>query len=125
MTEKVSDHVEYSQVNGIDVWSVDDMEAALESDDLETAEDHFVEVASDDSVDGVVVEIGNSEALSEEALGHVNDSWTGLAEETDIDGTAYVASGVMRLAVSNQNEADQQTEGFKTVDEAVEWVSSL
>lgn len=120
--ERLSEQVTYEEVDGIGVWSVDDMPEALESGELEPGEEHFRETASDPSMTAVVVEVGNAGNLPKEALAHVNEEWTQLAEETGIDGTAYVAEGLGRLAISNKNEAEgTETKGFDSREPALEW----
>jgi hypothetical protein len=119
---QLSEQVTYEEIDGIGVWSVEDMPAALESGELEPGEEHFRETASDPSMTAVVVEVGNAGSLPREALAHVNEEWTELAEETGIDATAYVADGLSRLAISNKNEAEgMETKGFESRDRALEW----
>ena len=58
---------------------------------------------------------------------HANEQWTRLAEETDwtgLDWTAYVADGIARLAVANENEADgMEAKAFENRNAAVEWAA--
>lgn len=118
LSQQVTHHVD----DGIGVWSIDDMNEALESGELEDGEDHFVEVAGQESMNAVIVEVGGADDLSTEALEHVNDKWTELGEKTGIDATAYVAEGLGRLAISNKNEAEgMDTKGFSDYESAKEW----
>jgi len=118
--------VSYEERDGVGIWTVDDMAAALESGDLAEGEEHFREVAGRPSMNAVVVVVGNAGAVSRAELAHVNEQWTHLAEATGIDATAYVADGVARLAISQKNEAEgTETRGFEDVDAAVEWASGF
>lgn len=124
--EQISREVTYETAGDVGIWIIDDMPAALESGELEKGEEHFKEVASQDSMSAVVVEVGNADDLSREVLNHVNEQWTALGEMTGIDATAYVADGLGRLAISNKNEAEgMETQGFKERQKAVEWAQQF
>lgn len=124
--EQVSGQVSYETAGDVGIWLVDDMSAALDSGELEKGEEHFREVAGQDSMDAAVVVVGNAENLSKEALTHVNQQWTQLGEATGIAATAYVADGIGRLAISNKNEAEgMETKGFKDREEAIEWAKGF
>jgi len=114
--------VAYERRGDIGIWMIEDMDTALEQGELEAAEEHFIEVASAPEMRAVVVEVGNSEDLSREVMSHIGDKWTQLGEETDLDGTAYVADGLSRLAISGKNEAEgMKAKGFNEMEPAIEW----
>jgi hypothetical protein len=122
VSQQLSDQVSYETAGDIGIWTVDDMETALESGELEPGEEHFRKEAGRDSMNAAVVVVGGAENLSKDALEHVSDQWTALAEQTGIDATAYVADGLGRLAISNKNEAEgMDTKGFKDRDSALDW----
>lgn len=122
MSQSVSEYVEYEEQDGVGIWYIEDMPAAVESGDMEQAEQHYVETASDPDMHSVVVEIGNVENTSREILDHVNENWTEVSEESGVETTAYVADGLSRLAISQNNEAGSvTTKGFEDFDAALEW----
>ncbi|WP_336327813.1 hypothetical protein [Halovenus sp. HT40] len=124
--KQVSEQVTYEQADGVGIWSIEDMPKALESGELEKGEEHFRDVAAQDSMAASVVEVGNAESLSKDVLDHINEQWTALGEETGLDATAYVADGIGRLAISNKNEAEgMETKGFKDREAALEWASEF
>lgn len=124
--EQISGEVSYETAGDVGIWIVDDMPAALESGELESGEEHFREVASQDSMSAAVVVVGNADNLSKGVLNHVNEQWTALGEATGIDATAYVADGLSRLAISNKNEAEgMETKGFKDREKAIEWAKQF
>lgn len=126
MAESITEMVDYEERDGVGMWLIEDMPAALETGDLQEAEEHFLEVAGQPSMTSVVVEVGNAGNLSTEALEHVNDQWTELGEATEIDATAYVADGLSRLAISQKNEAEgMETRGFEDLDEGLEWAKQF
>ena len=94
VSQQLSDQVSYETAGDIGIWTVDDMETALESGELEPGEEHFRKEAGRDSMNAAVVVVGGAENLSKDALEHVSDQWTALAEQTGIDATAYVADGL-------------------------------
>jgi hypothetical protein len=123
--EQLSELVAYGQYNDFPVWDIKDMKKAMEQQSLDKGEQHFKRVASGDDVNKVIVIVGGSDDLGREVLQHVASEWTSLAEETQIDATAYVSEGMARLAISQKNEADIETKGFKTIDSAVDWLKRL
>jgi|APHM01.1.fsa_nt_gi hypothetical protein len=124
MSVGVNSQIDYETVNGVGIWTVDDLNAALESGTLEDGEQHFRDHASGPSMSGCVVCIEKTDGVTGETLGHVNDQWTTLAEETGIDRVAYVADGLTRLAVANKNEASTaDIRSFEERDDAVAWAA--
>lgn len=119
--ERLSDFVVYGKYNGVDVWDIENMSEAMETGELDDGEEHFNRVASQDDVESVIVIVGG-EDLGKGVLEHVASQWTQLAEETGINATAYVADGMSRLAISQKNQADIATKGFKDLDSAVDWI---
>lgn len=126
MPQRVTQNVDYERHGDTGVWTVTDLNDALESGELAEAEAHFEDHASDDAMDGCVVVIEETESLAGETLSHVNDQWTALAEQTGITRTAYVADGIARLAIANKNEAEgMEAKGFTDVEAAVEWAAAV
>ncbi|MFB9813813.1 hypothetical protein [Haloarcula sebkhae] len=122
MAQSISEFVEYEEQDGVGIWYIEDMPAAVESGDMEQAEQHYVETASDPDMYSVIVEIGNVENANREVLEHVNKNWTEVSEESGVKTTAYVADGLSRLAISQNNEAKSvTTKGFEDFDDALEW----
>jgi hypothetical protein len=124
--KRVSNQVTYEQMGDVGIWSIEDMPKALESGELDKGEEHFREVASQESMTASVIEVGNADSLDKEVLDHINEQWTALGEATNIDAVAYVADGIGRLAISNKNEAeDVETKGFKDRESALNWASDF
>jgi len=74
--------VTHENVDGAGIWSIADIAHAVETGGLAEAEQHFRETTEEQTVRGVVVEVGNERALPSEVLGHVNDNWTELGEHS-------------------------------------------
>jgi hypothetical protein len=126
MSEDISERISYENHDGVGVWTVDDLAAALESGELEDGESHFREVAGDPGMTGAVVVLENSGDIGDETLGHVSEQWTKLGDATGIERTAYVSEGLARLAVSGQNQAEgMETRGFESVEAALEWTAEV
>jgi len=124
--QELNETVTYEEDGNVGIWSISDINAALDSGDLEDAEDHFRRTVDAESMDSAVVSVGNAESLDSDVLAHINEEWTTIGEETGLDATAYVAEGISKLAIVNKNEAtDMEKDGFDTVDEAVEWAESF
>ncbi|WP_252718757.1 hypothetical protein, partial [Haloarcula sp. CBA1122] len=122
MATSVSEYVDYEEDDGVGIWKIEDLPAAIEAGDMEKAEQHYVETASDPEMESVVVTIGGVEEMDSKVLDHVEDNWTDVAEQSDVDFTAYVADGIARLSISQKNEADNVlTKGFKEFEPALEW----
>jgi hypothetical protein len=126
MNEQIAEGLEYEKRDGVGIWKVESLAEALESGALEAGEDHFREHAGHPEMSGTVVEMGDAETGGSDILDHVAEEWTALAEETNIERTAYVADGLARMAVAQKNEADNHTsKGFTNLEEAVEWASEV
>lgn len=126
VTEDVTATVDYDRRGDTGIWTVTDLNEALESGELAQAETHFEDHASDDAMDGCVVVIEETESLASETLSHINDQWTALAEQTGITRTAYVADGIARLAIANKNEAEgMEAKGFTDRETAIEWAAAV
>ena len=122
MTTQVSEYVSYEEDGSIGVWKIGDLPAAIEADDMETAEQHYLETASASDMESVVVTIGGVENMDTEVLDHVKEKWTDVAEQSGVDYTAYVADGIARLSISQKNEAASVvTKGFSELEPALEW----
>jgi hypothetical protein len=122
MVTSVSEYVDYEEDDGVGIWKIEDLPAAIEAGDMEKAEQHYVETASDPEMESVVVTIGGVAEMDSKVLDHVGDNWTDVAEQSDVDFTAYVADGIARLSISQKNEADNVlTKGFKEFEPALEW----
>lgn len=122
MATSVSEYVDYEEDDGVGIWRIEDLPAAIEAGDMEKAEQHYVETASDPEMESVVVTIGGVEEMGSKVLDHVEDNWTDVAAQSDVDFTAYVADGIARLSISQKNEADNVlTNGFKQFEPALEW----
>lgn len=124
MSASVNDQIDYETANGVGIWTVNDLNTALSSGALEDGEGHFRDHASDPSMSGCVVCIEETDGVTGETLGHVNDQWTALADETGMERVAYVADGVTRLAIANKNEArTADVRSFEERDDAVAWAA--
>lgn len=124
MPQQVSRQVQYEERDGVGVWTVADLNRAIETGQLEDGEEHFREIAGRPSMSACVVVIEETAELDPGTLEHVQEQWTELAESTGIDATAYVSDGLVKLAVSQKNQADIDTAGFNDVDEAVKWATA-
>jgi hypothetical protein len=118
-------YVEYEERNGIGVWTVTDFASHFNSEkEVERGEKHYRERASSDDMSATVVAIENAEELGTEmrdTLDHINEEWSELADDVDIDRLAYVADGIMASTVRRQIDAAVETDSFSSVDDAVEW----
>lgn len=122
--QRISERVRYEEREGVGIWIVDDLQAAMNSGELEDGESHYREVAGQDSMDGVVVVLEDTDNVGPEVLSHVENEWSQLADETEVSRTAYVSDGISRLAIANKNETTSgEVKAFKRVDEAVSWSS--
>lgn len=122
---QVADEVSHEIVSGVGIWSVTDITKASDSGALDAGEEHFRDVAAQDSMAAVVVEIGGADQLPEDFLSRVESKWTDLAEATGVEAVAYVADGISRLAISNKNKASGvDTDAFTDRQQAVEWASN-
>jgi hypothetical protein len=120
-------HVEYEERNGVGVWTVTDFAASLETGELEEGEAHYRDVASKDRMDATVVVIENADQVGTgmgDTLDHINQQWSQLADEVNIDRLAYVADGLMASVVKSNIDADVDTESFKSLDEALDWAGA-
>ncbi len=124
MPQQLSGQVQYEERNGVGVWTVANLNRAIETGELDDGEEHFREVAGRPSMSACVVVIEETSELDPAVLEHVQDQWTELAETTGIEATAYVSDGLAKLAISQKNEADIDTAGFSDPDEAVEWATA-
>lgn len=106
------------------MWIIDDFAAYFESGEIETGEKHYREEASAESMNATIVAIKNANELGAEirnSLDHINEEWSQLANEVNIDRLAYVADGMMSNAVKAKINSDVETGSFDSVDEAVSW----
>ncbi len=124
MPKRLGTQVRYEERDGVGVWTVADLRRAMDTGELDDGEEHFQEVASRPSMSACVVVIEETGELDPSVLDHVERQWTELAETTGIDAAAYVSDGLARLAISQKNRADIDTEAFSDVDRAVEWAAS-
>jgi len=124
MPRQLGTQVEYEEHDGVGVWTVRDLSRAMDTGELADGEEHFREVAGRPSMSACVVVIEDAGDLDPSVLEHVEDQWTELAETTGIDATAYVSDGLARLAISQKNAADIDTEAFSYLDRALEWAAS-
>jgi hypothetical protein len=123
---QLSEGVHYETEQGVGVWTVDSLTETMESGALDEAEGHFREAAGDPAMNGCVVVIRDVSDVGPEVLDHVNDKWTALAEETEIDRTAYVSDGIAKMAISSKNEAEgMESKGFTDREQAVSWAASV
>lgn len=121
---RVTTQIRYERNDRVGVWTVQDLNEVLESGEIEQGERHFRDHAGDPSMSGCVVCIEETDGVGSEALSHVNDQWTTLAEETDVDRVAYVADGITRLAIANKNEASTaEVRAFDDRTAAVDWAA--
>ncbi|SEO99719.1 hypothetical protein SAMN05216388_102633 [Halorientalis persicus] len=126
MPEQLSSSVTYEEQAGVGIWTIADLDEALESGELEAGEDHFRERAGSPDMDGVVIHIEEVDtAGASNTLEHVEQEWTELANETGIARTAYVADGLARMAIAQRNQAEEcETKGFSEFDEGLEWAQN-
>lgn len=106
------------------MWIIDDFAAYFESGEIETGEKHYREEASQETMDATIVVIKNANELGAEirdSLDYINEEWSQLADDVNIDRLAYVADGMMSSAVKAKTDADVETDSFDSVDEAVSW----
>ncbi|QGN06109.1 hypothetical protein Hrd1104_01555 [Halorhabdus sp. CBA1104] len=117
-------HVEYERSGSVGVWRITDFAAYFDSGEIEHGQDHYREEAGKDSMDGTVIVIENAESLGsaiQDSLDHINEEWSKLADDVNIDRLAYVAEGMMSTTVKMKTETDVETESFDSAEEAVEW----
>lgn len=117
------DHLEYEEHGRVGVWTTADFAAHFESE-IEQGQAHYRENAGKDSMNATVVVIENAQSLGNsirDSLDHINEEWSELADDVDIERLAYVADGMMSTTVEMKTEADVETGSFDSVDEAIEW----
>lgn len=117
------DHLEYERYDSVGVWTTPDFAAHFESE-IEQGQAHYREEAGKDSMKATVVVIENAESLGSSirnSLDHINEEWSQLADDVDIERLAYVADGMMSTTVEMKTEADVETGSFDSVDKAIEW----
>jgi hypothetical protein len=122
--DDLSDAWDYERDGDVGIWYIHDFAALFGTDEMDRAEKHYRETASEDAMDGTVVVIRNTDDLGQqmrETLEHVNDHWSQLAEETGIGRVAYVTDGIFSIAVRSELEADVESQDFEEVPEAVAW----
>ncbi len=116
-------HLEYEKYGSVGVWTTADFAAHFESE-IEQGQAHYRQEAGKDSMKATVVVIENAESLGSsirDSLDHINEEWSKLADDVNIERLAYVADGMMATTVEMNTEADVETDSFESVDEAVEW----
>lgn len=118
------DHVEYEESGSVGVWRISDLSAYFDSEELQQGEAHYREEAAKGGMNGTVITIDNAKSLGSEirdSLDHINEEWSQLADEVEIDRLAYVADGIMSTTVKMKIDADVETESFDSADKAIEW----
>lgn len=114
--------LDYEERGGIGIWKIDSLAETLESGALEEGEEHFREHAGQPDMNACIIQIGDAETGGSDTLGHVAEEWTALANETDIDRTAYVTEGLARMAIAQKNDAANHTaKGFTDLEEGLAW----
>lgn len=124
MSGGTPEHVQYEQRGNTGVWIIDDFARYFDTGQIKAGETHYREHASSDSMDATVAVIGNAENLGtevRESFDHINNKWSSLADEVNIDRLAYVADGMMGAAVQAEIDAAVETASFDSIDEAVSW----
>ncbi|MFC7072695.1 hypothetical protein ACFQJ7_06685 [Halovenus rubra] len=120
--------VTYEERGNVGVWNITSAASYLsDTEKREQGEIHFREQASRSEMNGTVVKFENAEKLGSEirgSLDHINEEWSRLAEEVDIERLAYVADGMMATTVKMNIEADVSTESFDSIEDAVSWCES-
>jgi hypothetical protein len=118
------EYLEYEERGDVGIWIISDFAAYFESGEIEHGEEHYREVASEDRMDGTVVVMENAKQLGadiRDSLDHINEEWSKLGDEVDVDRVGYVADGMMATAVQTNLEADVETDSFDSIDDAVTW----
>lgn len=59
------------------------------------------------------------------SLDHVDEQWSQLTHEVDIERLPCVADGTMVSPVSATVRADVETESFENIDESVAWAQDV
>ncbi|WP_018257507.1 hypothetical protein [Halomicrobium katesii] len=90
---------------------------------IQGAEQEFLDIVSSDDYRGVVTDLGDV-ALGAETQKHIRESWTQLIEETDFERFAYVSEGAGAMATNANIESDVATKAFTDRSEAIEWARS-
>ena len=118
------EHIEYERRGDVGIWRTTDFAALFDSGEVATAEQHYREEASDDAMAATIVVIEGADELGadlRDTLDHINDQWSQLADEVDVDRVAYVAEGLMSWTVQSKIESEAEAGSFDSVDEALEW----
>jgi len=85
MTTEISEYVSYEEDGNVGIWKIEDLPVAIEADDMETTEQHYVETASGSEMEGVIVTVGGVENMDTEVIDHVEEKWTDVAEQSGVD----------------------------------------
>jgi hypothetical protein len=114
----------YRREGSVGIWEIADWEHLFEHE-IQEAEQHFQETASQPDITAVLVVFEEVDSLDSTTQDHITDAWSQLAQAVDIKRTAYVADGIAAMAVRANVEApNQELDSFEDVDAALEWAQA-
>jgi hypothetical protein len=111
----------YRRNGNVGIWTIEDWERLFE-EELDAAEQHFQETASNSEITTALVAFDEVEALGSETQEHMTEAWSMLTQAVDLDRVGYVADGITAMAVRSNVEApNTHLDSFESLADALSW----
>lgn len=112
--------IPHEETDNVTVWDLSDWSG--DPNEIEGAEDEWLDVVSRPEIDTSILVFGEETELSAETQEYVADQWTELTERADIERSAYVSPGLTSMAITaNVDSSGVDIDSFSDLGEAMAW----